>query len=196
MSKFVVPKTLTLLYPVLCDSYPNINNALEIWIKFTSNFSKEEIDYINELEQFPINLIQVDKVQKYLKIRERMELSKLLIKYKNRECTQEEHDKVVDYMHNTSLRNLVNSMVSEEVKEEVSLILDEFKTISDLKKYIESKDEYYTELSIYDAYVLFYAKERLYNIEQSDLNDEIKNKQIGRTISLKKSLARDYGYTI
>ena len=40
-------------------------------------FSKEEIEYINELNQLPIYLIQADKIQKYLKIRERMELSKL-----------------------------------------------------------------------------------------------------------------------
>lgn len=96
-------------------------------------FSKEEIEYINELNQLPIYLIQADKIQKYLKIRERMELSKLLIKYKNRKCTQEEHDKVVDYMQNTSLSNLVNSRVSEEEKKKVSLFLNDFETIEDLK---------------------------------------------------------------
>lgn len=194
MSKIIIPKNY-LLYPVSCDSYPNISNALEIWIKFTSNFSKKEIDYINELNQFPINLIQVDKIQKYSKIREKMELSKLLVKYKNRDCTQEEHDKVVNYMHNTSLSNLVNSRVSEEEKGKASLILNDFETIEDLKKYIESKENDYTELSIYDAYVLFYAKEKLYNIKQSELNDKIKNEQKERISNLKRSLTRDYGNT-
>lgn len=195
MSKIIIPKAITLLYPVSCDSYANDSNALEVWIKFTSYFSKEEIDYINELNQFPIYLIQVDKIQKYLKIRERMELSKLLIKYENRDCTQDEHDKVVDYMQNTSLSNLVNSRVSEEEKEKASLFISGFETKDDLKKYIESKDDNYTELSIQYAYILFYAKEKLYNIRQSELNDKIKNGQIERNLSLKKSLARDYGHT-
>lgn len=195
MSKIIIPKAVTLLYPVSCDSYANVSNALEVWIKFTSYFSKEEIDYINELNQFPIYLIQVDKIQKYLKIRERMELSKLLIKYENRDCTQDEHDKVVDYMQNTPLSNLVNSRVSEEEKEKASLFISGFETKDDLKKYIESKDDNYTELSIQDAYILFYAKEKLYNIKQSELNDKIKNGQIERNSSLKKSLTRDYGHT-
>lgn len=123
-----------------------------------------------------------------------MELSKLLIKYKNRKCTQEEHDKVVDYMQNTFLRNLVNSRVSEEEKKKVFLFLNNFETIRDLKKYIESKGNDYTELSIYDAYILFYAKEKLYNIEQSEINDKIRNEKIERASSLKKSLTRDYGH--
>lgn len=194
MGKIIIPNTTTLSYPVSCDSYANVSNALEIWIKFTSYFSKEEIEYINELNQLPIYLIQADKIQKYLKIRERMELSKLLIKYKNRKCTQEEHDKVVDYMQNTSLRILVNSRVSEEEKKKVSLFLNDFETIGYLKKYIESKGNDYTELSIYDAYILFYAKEKLYNIEQSELNDKIRNEKIERASSLKKSLTKDYGH--
>lgn len=180
MSKIVLPNSTNLSYAVTCDSYANVHNALEIWIKFTG-LSKEEIDFINELNQFPIYLIDVDKIQKYLKIRERIELTKLLIKYKNRKCTQEEHDKVVDYMQNTSLRNLVNSGVSEEEKKKASLFLNDFETIGDLKKYIESQENDYTELSIYDAYILFYAKEKLYNIEQRESN-------------LKKSLIRDFGH--
>ena len=133
MGKIVIPNTTTLSYPVSCDSYANLSNVLEIWIKFTSYLSKEEFEYINELNQLPIYLIQTDKIQKYLKIREKMELSKLLIKYKNRKCTQEEHDKVVYYMKNTSLKNLVNSRVSEEEKKKVSLFLNDFETIEDLK---------------------------------------------------------------
>ena len=46
MGKIIIPNTTTLLYPVSCDSYANVSNALEIWIKFTSYFSKEEIEYI------------------------------------------------------------------------------------------------------------------------------------------------------
>lgn len=196
MSKIIIPKSVTLSYPVICDSYPNISNALEIWIKFTSIFSEEEINYINELNQTPLSLMQTDKIQEYLKIRERMELSKLLIKYKNRECTQEEHDRVVIFMRSTSLKSLVNSMISEEVKNEVSLILDELRTVDDLKRYIASKDGCYTELSIRDAYTLFSAKERLYNLEQSDLNNQIKNKQTANAINLKRSMIKDYGHTI
>ena len=191
MSRIILPRTTTLSYCIPCDSYANTSNALEIWIKFTGYFSKEEIDYINELNQFPIYLINVDKIQKYLKIRERMELSKLLIKYKNKDCTQEEHDKVADYMHNTSLRNLVNSRVSEEEMAKAASILNNFEATGDLKKYIESKENDYAELSIYDAYILFYAKEKLYNIEQSELNEKIKNEQIERTLKLKKSLTRN-----
>lgn len=193
MGRIVIPDNTNLSYPVSCDSYANVRNALEIWIKFTG-LSKEEIDYINELNQFPIYLIDVDKIKKYLRIRERIEISKLLIKYKNKDCTQEEHDKVLDYMHNTSLRNLVNSRLSEEEKKKVRLILNDFETIDDLKKYIESKDNDYTELNIYDAYILFYAKEKLYSIEQIELNDKIRNEQIERASNLKKSLIRDYGH--
>ncbi len=88
-----------------------------------------------------------------------------------------------------------NSRVSEEEKGKAFLILNDFETIEDLKKYIESKENDYTELSIYDAYVLFYAKEKLYNIKQSELNDKIKNEQKERISNLKRSLTRDYGNT-
>ena len=186
MNEFILPKITKLSYCVSCDSYANISNALNVWIKFTGYFSEEEIAYINELDQIPLYLIEIDKIKIYWKLRERMELYKLLLKYKNKDCTPEEHDKVVAYMHNTSLRNLVNNSVSEEEKKRASLILNDLITIEDLRTYIKFKEKDYVELSIYDAYILFYAKEKLFNIEQIEFNEKIRNEQIKGTLKLKK----------
>lgn len=196
MSKLIIPNITTLSYLVSCDSYANISNALEIWIKFTSYFSKEEVEYVNKFDEIPIDLIQVDELEKYLEIKKRMKLSKLLIKYKSRDCTQIEHDVVLDYMNNTSLTELVNSRLTEEEKNNAYSFLGNLETKSDLKKYIESKNGNYTELSIYDAYILYIAKEKLYNMRQSELNKKIRNDQIERGANLKKNLIKDFGHII
>lgn len=180
---------------ITCDSDANVHNALEIWIKFTGSFSETEIEFINELNQFPIYLIQVDKIKKYLEIRQRMELHKALINYRNDECTEEEINKIINYIQNTSLRNLVDSRISEEEKKTASLIINELVMIDDLKKYIESKDNNYTELSIYDAYILFHAKEKLYNIEQIELSKEQgATKKLSLSRSSKKYLEKKEGF--
>ena len=36
MSKLIIRKNNDLLYPIISDSYANINNALDIWIKFSN----------------------------------------------------------------------------------------------------------------------------------------------------------------
>ena len=52
-------------------------------------------------------------------------------------------------MQNTSLRNLVNSGVSEEEKKKVSLFLNDFETIGDLKKYINRQNNYKNRSILY-----------------------------------------------
>lgn len=71
-------------------------------------------------------------------------------------------------------------------KKRASLILNDLITIEDLRTYIKFKEKDYVELSIYDAYILFYAKEKLFNVEQIEFNEKIRNEQIKGTLKLKK----------
>lgn len=61
-------------------------------------------------------------------------------------------------------------------------------------KYKELYQKKYEDLSIYEAYVLFEAKERLYYLEQKEINEKIRHEQLERAANLKKNLLRDYGY--
>jgi hypothetical protein len=193
MAKLIIHNESTLLYPIISDSYANIDNALDIWMKFTSYLKPEELLFIDELKDKNISSISQSEMDKYNNIRKQIVTSELLVKYKNKECTQEEHNQVVEFMH-TSLKKFIKSRLTEEELNSANIFIETLETKEQLLKYIDSQEVNYMNLNIYNSYVLFVAKERLYYLEQKAIEEKIRSEQVERAIRLKKSLVRDYGH--
>jgi hypothetical protein len=193
MAKLIIHNESTLLYPIISDSYANIDNALDIWMKFTSYLKPEELLFIDELKDKNISSISQSEMDKYNNIRKQIVTSELLVKYKNKECTQEEHNQVVEFMH-TYLKKFIKSRLTEEALDSANIFIETLETEEQLKKYINLQEVNYMDLNIYNAYVLFIAKEKLYYLQQKSINEKIRSEQFERAISLKRSLVRDYGH--
>lgn len=182
----------TLSYPIISDSFANINNALDIWIKFTSYLKPEELLLMHELSNKEISSFSQYEMDEYYRIKKQIEISKLLLKYKEKQCTKEEYDQVVEFMH-ASLKNFVDNRITDEEKSMAKIIVSNLTTKQDLKEYIESNEGRYDSLNILTAYTLFIVKEKLYNIEHNELNKKIIIEKRNRELNLIRSLARDYG---
>lgn len=181
-------------YVTITDSYAN-KNTLDIYIKFMSCLEDDELKFLESLKGKDIfSLSQID-LDKYYRIRTQLNMTELFKKYKNRECTKEEHDRVIEYMKNNPLKNFVRSKISFNDKYKAQKFIENLSNESkeSSKNYIELQESKYDELSIYDSYVLFELKEYLYSIEQNELNDRIRKESLEREKKLRKSLIRDYG---
>ena len=197
MAKLIINNSNTILsYPVISDSCANLKNTLDIWIKFTSYLKPEEILLLEQLENKNTNSIETEELDEYLRIKKQLKVSKLLLKYKNKECNKEEHDYVFNFMH-TSLKSFIQSRLTNEERELSFRFISELETNDKLKEYVElHQKEPYEKLSIYNSYVLFNAKERLYYLEQKQLNEKITNDRIKNSINLRKNLSKDFGHSI
>ena len=51
MSKLIINNDISLKYPVVCDSYANMNNALDIWIKFSNYLTDEELLFMQKIKR-------------------------------------------------------------------------------------------------------------------------------------------------
>ena len=148
------------------------------------------------MENKNTNSIETEELDEYLRIKKQLKVSKLLLKYKNKECNKEEHDYVLNFMR-TSLKSFIQSRLTNEEQELSFRFISELETNDKLKEYVElHQKEPYEKLSIYNSYVLFNAKERLYYLEQKQLNEKITNAQIKNSINLRKNLVKDFGCSI
>ncbi|MBE6160761.1 MAG: hypothetical protein E7158_00870 [Firmicutes bacterium] len=59
-----------------------------------------------------------------------------------------------------------------------------------LEDYVESHQGIYESLSIYEAYVLFKSKERIYELMQLELREQMKNNLIENEGDIQRSLKR------
>ena len=148
---------------------------------------------MDELNNKELNTLSQTEFDTYHRIKNQLTFSKLLLKYKNKSCTREEHDFVSKYM-DTSLRYFVESKMSKEQQESAKKIVSDLFERKELEQYIELQQEQYNSLNIYECYILFIAKEKIYNEIQKETNEKIRNDQIERDIRLRKRLIRDYGY--
>ena len=182
------------LYVTITDSYAN-KNTLDIYIKFISYFTDEDIIFLDNLIGKDISLLTQVELDKYYKLKAQLNMSELFKKYRDRKCTDEEHDIVLDFMKNNSLKSFVRKSVNMDDKiKAYNFIEDLFnESIESLKEYIDLTERRYDELSVYDSYVLFEAKEYLYRIEQGQLNEKIESELLEHEKKLRKSLIRNYG---
>lgn len=193
MTKLILNESDKLLhYPIKCDSYANINNALDIWIKFSNYLKPEELSFMEELNNKEFNFFTHNDFSEYSRIKNQIRFSSLLLKYKNKECSKEEHDFVCEFMDSTSLKSFVRNRLNRNQKDSALQFVSKITLKSDLENYIQLNENKYDDLTVYEAYILFIAKEKLYDIHQKELNQGIKSKQLERKVSLVKSITNDY----
>jgi len=181
-----------LTYDFTCDSYPNRKNALNIWIKFVNCFTDEELSILKECQNKSINEFTPELLSEYLKIKKQVYVSKLFLKYKNKNCNEEEYAAVQDFMNKNKLSAFIESKVDLNQKEQSINFITKLIQDNTIEKYIEIREKNYSELDIYESYVLFKAKETLYNINQkirlernqyeSKLRGEISSKSLNKRV--------------
>lgn len=165
MASITFPKpNESLSYVTITDSFAN-DNTLDIWIKFTSHLKEDELLLITK----DSNSLSQTELDKYNSIKKQLYMSLLFRKYKVQECTKVEHDLVLDYMHNSLTSFVRDRMTEDEQRKALVFLLSKSK--EELEEYIQSREDKYDELSAYAAYVLFMAKETLYDIKQEELNE-------------------------
>ena len=121
-------------------------------------------------------------------------MSELFVKYRNRDCTKEEHDQVIKFMDN-SLKSFMRERLTEEEIKKSYILLGEFEQMSksELNEYIDKQKNNYYNLNVFEAYILYEVREISYNRDNSELNDRIRSNQIERENKLRKSIIRNYG---
>lgn len=178
----------SICYAVASDSYANLKNAIDIWIKFTGYLRPEELLFLEEVKDKNFDSISLNEMNEYYRIKNQLKISELLLKYKNQECTKEEHDQVSKFMNHTSLTSFVKSRLTNDEIGLAFRYISELEKNEQLKNYIETQQKIYENLNIYEAFILFKAKERLFNLEQKNLYKQIRSKQSERNAGLIKIL--------
>ena len=189
MSRIILPKNNGMDY-VIIGTHANID--IDIWIKFVSYFKKSELEFLEDMKNKDIDDMEVSELERYTELSRQNKVANLFKKYKEKNCTKEEHDAVKKFMEQNDLENFVNSrMTDEEIGDARSFIND--LTKDQLQEYINVTNLNYENLSVYDAYVLFIAKERLYAIETMDFVEDTMRKEAENAQHLHMSLLRDFG---
>ena len=192
MEKLIIRET-PLLYPVRGIEYLNVNNDIDIWIKFTSYLKPDETALLEKLENKSHNSIQRSEINEYSRIKNQLMISELFLKYKNKNCSKEEYDIVTRFMDSMSLQTLIETKLTEEEIELASKTISKLETIEQLEEYIESQPKKFEELNAYESYIFLLAKEKLHNLNQDKVREQIKIEQARRADNLIKALINDYG---
>lgn len=144
MEKLIIRET-PLLYPVGCEEYANLDNLIDIWIKFTSYLKPDEPALLEKLGNKSLDSIQISKINEYSRIKNQLMISELFLKYKNKNCSKEEYDIVTRFMDSMSLQTLIKTKLTEDEIELASKAISKLKTIEQLEEYIESQQKKFEE---------------------------------------------------
>ena len=195
MSKLIINNNVdVLLYP-LKSSPANSDTTLDEWIRFSSYIKPEELLFLNKLNSKPIDQLTTDEIGKYHKFKELKMMPQLFKKYKDRNCSKEEYDRVIKYMDN-SLETFMRDRLTEEEVQQSYKLLSQFRKMSilELDEYIEKQMINYNNLTLLEAYILYEVKEIKYFKMNGEVIEKIRNEQIERHNDLVRSLIRDYGF--
>ena len=67
MEKLIIRET-PLLYPVRCEEYANLDNPIDIWIKFTNYLKSDEKALCEKLGNKSLDSIQISDIRIIFKI--------------------------------------------------------------------------------------------------------------------------------
>lgn len=186
-----------LSYLVKSRSNANLDTLLDDWIKFLSYVKPDELSFLNEIEKKSPTCLTDLELEKYLKIKNQQLICKLFIKYKNKNCTKEEHNQVFNYMDNNIEKYMCERLTKEEIEYADEKLID-FRNLSqsDLQQYIDKQMINYNNLTLFDIYILYKVREIKYNKSSLEFFEKNRDEQLERHISLKKSLIKDYGLDV
>ena len=192
MDRIIINNINELSYEVTCDSHAIKTNFIDVWIKFAGHLTAEESLILVGLRTKDLSAISITELEKYKKIRNQLDVSKLLVKYKNKECTREEHDLVYNFVH-TSLTAFIESRFTSDEKQKAKTSLEQLDTKEKLIEFVKENEANYDALDIYEAYLLYLAEEKKYDLETSEHIEYEMAMQARREASLRKHLERDFG---
>ncbi len=188
MKRIQLPKE-TLYYDV---TGTEANIDIEIWIKFINHYKESELDFLDECKKKSIDDMSAEELNRYTRLSKQNKIAMLFNKYKERKCTKEEHDAVRKNIEKHHLETFVASRMTKEEKDSASKFIDNLSK-EELEKYIDANKDNYESLSVYDAYVLFIAREKLHDINAREHAKETMRRDAYNAQHLVKSLMRDFG---
>lgn len=192
MSRILLFNDDKLSYTVVILPYIKGIDGIDIWIKFVSYLKEDEVLFLESIKNKDIDSLSQNDFDNYYRIKSQINMSKLLKKYKNRECNKEEHDYVFNYMKNNDLESFINNRMTDEENNKSYNFIKSLSKES-LDNYIDTNKNIFNELSIYDAYNLLNAEKELYNINNNEINNHILEEQRRSDRVLHKALIKEYG---
>lgn len=188
-----IKMTNPILYPIRSDLAIKPRFTMAIWMKTTNYLRKDEVEFLNTIKEKNVLDLTVEELEKYSKIKKQMEVSKLLSKYEDHNCTEEEHDLVCDFMDENSIESFMRSRLTEEEAINSFSFVASLKDKNELEEFVHNEEENFDNLTVQELFTLYQACSRLKNINDRELNDRIRDEQIRRDQALIRSLNRDYG---
>ena len=189
MKRIELPKNDGMDY-VITGTHANID--IDIWIKFAGHFKNSELKFLDECKKKDIDDMTAEELDRYTKLSKQNKLANLFKKYKDKNCTKEEHDAVKKFMENHELDKFVSSRMTKEEKATTDKLISKL-TKDELKEFIDTNKDNYGNLSVFDAYVLFMAKEELYDIQTMEHVENTMKRQAEDAQHLRMKLERDFG---
>ena len=184
--------TNPIMYSIRGDLAIKFEYLIPTWERFANHYKEEEIEFLNTLKDKSALDLTLEEIEQYKKLKLQMELAKLLPKYREHNCTQEEHDIVSNFFDEYSISAFMKSRLTDEefnnsIRAVASIKEDE------LSDYIQTNEENFDNLSAQETYTLYLASSRLKSIRDKELNDRIRRESQERDQALIRSLNRDYG---
>ncbi len=182
-----------MLYEVGDDLAIKSKFLIQTWMRFAEYLKEDEIEFLDSIKDK--NRLISSELKKYKSIKNQIEFSKLLPKYKQHNCTHEEYDLVSNFFHKNSLKDFMRSRLTDEEARESLDIVDDLKD-EELPAFIEEQERVYDNLSVSQTYTLYLANSRLKYIRDCEFYERTERKSLERNQALVRSLVRDYGFRV
>ena len=180
------------MYSIRGDLAIKFEYLMPTWERFANHYKEDEIEFLNKLKDKSVLDLTLEELEQYKKLKLQMELAKLLPKYREHNCTQEEHDIVSNFFDEYSISAFMKSRLTDEEFNSSIRALASIKE-DELSDFIQHNEEKFNDLSVQDTYTLYLASSRLKVIRDKDLNDRIRRESYERDQALIRSLNKDYG---
>jgi len=180
-----------ILFYAIASDIGYCNNPEEVWLKFSGYLKEDEKELLSKIQNDDITNISFDKLEKYSQIKRQMEVHKLLPKYFEQKCSEEEHNIVYDFVTSSLKKFIESRLTDEEITGAYTLVSSMSK--DDLKKFIDYLNGKFMELSVYMAYVLLIANKRYYEIDNIEQMEARRIESAQSASRLRRQLAKDYG---
>lgn len=165
MSKIETSKENINDMAIIVESPANSNRIIDEWIRFMPTITEEGLKFIKQVDNQEIYFFDEKNYYKYLDYKEQLEFPDLFKKYKNNECTPIEKERVVEYINTRSLKELMQKRLGFVKLSILEANLSELKEsgLDKIVTVINSLESHYNTLDLNDAYMLFCARELLYD---------------------------------
>ena len=165
------------------QNYPD-----KVWKKFLAYLTPKEAMLSCSLS----NSSSIEEMKEIASIRERLRVASLLDDYIKGNLNDKDFNFVKSFFDRNKLRGFVRERMDEQLISTISFI-SSMKTEENISNYIDVKEKDYDKLDINEAYILFEAKEYLYEKRVIKSNQDLYDRKANEESDLHRHLIRDYG---